>query len=410
MRTKRMKLLPLAAALAMVGATAQATEGFSYGGYFRAGPGLSTKDHDRTCYQAPGADWKYRLGNECDYYGELGFNYGIGKDSGPNFAVHWMPNFYTGGVSDAASLGGGPAQTVKTEQLYAEGKNLDIAPNTTFWAGTRFYGRSDVHIVDTFFVNMSGTGGGADIGLGGATLGLALFRSDTGSLATSGGASSTGQPGTRVNVDLRDLSIGGPNKLRFTGTYTKGDFTGGTSGYAGSVQWNMDIPAIGGGNVLWVQASSGSAYANQGFGGLTDPSSVKTQRIVESPQWQIGNFGGQGIIAYTEHKSTAGTTKYGSLGARGSFAMTTNFKLLAEIGYDNVKPAGGGATVNMTKFTFAPTVSPDVGFWARPEIRLYVTYGTWNGAANAASGATGYADLGNKKSQTSFGIQTEAWW
>src|SRR5262249_24229696 len=135
MRTKRMKLLPLAAALAMVGATAHAagyTDGFSYGGYFRAGPGFSTKNLDRTCYQAPGADWKYRLGNECDYYGELGLNYGIGKDNGPNFAVHWMPNFYTGGVSDAASLGGGPAQTVKTEQLYAEASNMDFAPGTTF--------------------------------------------------------------------------------------------------------------------------------------------------------------------------------------------------------------------------------------------------------------------------------------
>ena len=141
MRTKTIKLLPLAAALALLGATAaQATEGFSYSGYFRDGVGFSKKNHDRTCFQAPGADWKYRLGNECDYYGELGLNYGIGKDTDPNFQVHWMPNFFTGGVSDAASVGGGPAQTVKTEQLYGEAKNMDFAPNTTFGSHNSSFG------------------------------------------------------------------------------------------------------------------------------------------------------------------------------------------------------------------------------------------------------------------------------
>jgi len=425
MRTKTMKLLPLVGALALMGATAaQATEGFSYGGYFRDGVAVGKKNHNRTCFQAPGADWKYRLGNECDYYGELGLNYGLGKDDGPNFQVHWMPNFFTGGVSDAASLGGGPAQTVKTEQLYGEAKNMDFAPNTTFWAGTRFYGRADVHIVDTFFVNMSGTGGGADINLGGPVLGVALFRSDSsttafgGFPATSGGNSSTGAPGTRINVDLRMLPIAPGNTLRFTGAYTKGDFDAahspnglaGTTGYGASVQWDLDLPAPGLKNTVWIQTSQGSAGANQGFGGLTDPSSIKTNRIVESPQWQIGNFGGQAIVAYTQHKSPVGTTKYTSVGGRGSFAITNNFKFLAEAGYDNVKPAGGGSSTNMTKITLAPTVGFDKGFWARPEIRFYVTYGKWNNATNAASGVTGYGDLGNVTSATTAGIQFEGWW
>ena len=353
MRTKPMKLLPLAAALALVGTTASATEGFSYNGYFRAGPGAGYGNHDRTCFQAPGADWKYRLGNECDYYGEFGLNYGMGKDDGPNFQLHWMPNYYTGGVSDAASLGGGPAQTVKTEQAYVEARGMDFMPNTTFWAGTRFYGRRDVHIVDTFFVNMSGTGGGADFGLGGKpdtaasgpTLGVAYFRSDSSTTAFGGfpttvsnGASSTGAPGSRLNIDFRDLTIFPNNRLRFTGVYTRGDFNAahspnglkGTDGWGGSVQWNWDLPSIGGGNVLWVQYAQGSAYANMGFGGLTDPSSTKTQRIIESVTWQVGNLGGQAILGYTEHKFAAGKTKYISMGGRASWAFTNNFKLVGE--------------------------------------------------------------------------------
>jgi maltoporin len=428
-----MKLLPLAAALALVASSAGATEGFSYGGYFRAGPGYSNSNHDRTCFQAPGADWKYRLGNECDYYGEFGLNYGIGKDDGPNMQLHWMPNFYTGGVSDAASLGGGPAQTVKTEQMYIEARNMDFMPNATFWAGTRFYGRADVHIVDTFFVNMSGTGGGIDIGLGGKpdtaatgpTLGVAFFRSDnnnnTGSngfpTTVSSGASSVGTPGSRINVDFRDLTIFPGSRLRFTGVYTKGDFNvsaltpvGGTDGFGGSVQWNWDIPSIGGSNVVWVQYAQGSAYANMGFGGLTDPSSTKTQRIIESVTWQLGNFGGQGIIGYTEHKSTAGSVKYTSLGGRGSWAFTNNFKLVGELGYDKVNQVSGLPNTDMWKLTVAPTVAFDRGFWARPEIRLYGTYGSWNDGANTASGPTGYGDLGNKKNAFTYGIQGEVWW
>jgi maltoporin len=289
-----------------------------------------------------------------------------------------------------------------------------------------------VHIVDTFFVNMTGTGGGADIGLGGKpdakdasgpTLGIAFFRSDSstaafgGFPATSGGNSSTGAPGSRINVDLRDLTVAPNNKLRFTGAYTKGDFDAahspnglaGTNGWAGSVQWNFDIPAIGGGNVMWLQYSQGSAFANGGFGGLTDPSSTKTERIIESVQWQVGNFGGQGILGYTQHKSTAGTLKYTSIGGRGSWAFTNNFKLVGEAGYDKVNAAVGPNT-NMFKLTVAPTVAFDKGFWARPEIRLYGTYGTWNDGANQASGPTGYADLNNAKNAFTYGIQIEAWW
>ena len=78
-------------------------------------------------------------------------------------------------------------------QIYAEGKGFDIAPNQTFWIGKRFYGRADVHMDDTFFVNMSGTGAGMDgIDLGLGSLNVAVFRQ---------GDDDT-NPGSRLNLDL----------------------------------------------------------------------------------------------------------------------------------------------------------------------------------------------------------------
>ena len=40
----------------------------------RAGPGATSKNANRACYGLSGADFKYRLGNECDFYGEFLFS------------------------------------------------------------------------------------------------------------------------------------------------------------------------------------------------------------------------------------------------------------------------------------------------------------------------------------------------
>ena len=55
-------------------------------------------------------------------------------------------------------------------------------------------------------------------------------------------------------------------------------------------------------------------------------------------------------------------------------------------------------------------LAADRGFWARPEMRFYVTHARWNEAANAAAagGLTGFGD--GKTSGTSYGVQAEVWW
>src|SRR5262249_10062497 len=46
---------------------------FEFHGYFRSGYGLNSKGGSQVAFQAPGADAKYRLGNEAETYGEFIF-------------------------------------------------------------------------------------------------------------------------------------------------------------------------------------------------------------------------------------------------------------------------------------------------------------------------------------------------
>ena len=147
------KLATIAAAMGLLGATsAQAVD---WGGYFRTGPGAAKKDDARACYGLSGAGMKYRLGNECDFYGEFLLSQGF-KSDGVEYKAALMTNLYNGDSSDTG------AASVGINQMYVEGKGYDIAPDVNFWIGKRFYGRADVHITDTFFINLSGVGAGAD--------------------------------------------------------------------------------------------------------------------------------------------------------------------------------------------------------------------------------------------------------
>src|SRR5688500_3354942 len=48
-----------------------------FGAYFRAGVGLNSAGGPETCVNNPGASTlsEFRLGNECDLYGEMTFNF-----------------------------------------------------------------------------------------------------------------------------------------------------------------------------------------------------------------------------------------------------------------------------------------------------------------------------------------------
>jgi maltoporin len=385
----------IAAAAAALSTPALAVE---WGGYFRAGPGATKKDVSRACYGLSGPGLKYRLGNECDFYGEFLLSQGIQKD-GVEYKARLMTNLWNGATDTGdAKLG--------INQMVVEGKGYDIAPNSTFWIGKRRYGRADVHIVDTFYVDMSGVGAGADniADLGSGKLNLAWFRTDA----------EANRSGNRLNVDLHGIAVNPGGKLRVTGTVTDGSFTGGKSGFGLSLQHNQDnVFGLDGSNTLWLQYAQGSAGLDQNFGNLAAPSGSKSLRIVESLTWQLGALGGQAQAMWQNHRDgpTGLKTNSGTIGGRVSYALSKHLKLLAEAGYSQKKP-DGSATQKLAKLTFGPALSTGPGFWNRPELRLYVTSAKWNQAANAAAsanGVIGVAGEGNKTNGTSFGAQVEIW-
>jgi maltoporin len=380
-----------AALVLALGAAGQA-QALDYTGYFRAGPGLTSGDAARACYALAGgsAGLKYRLGNECDFYGEFQFAQGFKKD-GIEYRATLMVNHYTGATDTS---GNGPG----IEQMFAEAKGFDIAPDATFWIGKERGRRGDVHIVDTFFVEMAGVGAGfKGQPLGAGKLGVAFYKTD-------GGAA---RPGNRLNVEYVGLPTGADGALNIFATATKGDFAGGKSGLGLSLRHDQGkLFGTSLSNTLFLQFAQGSAGLNANFGDLTAGSKAKSWRIVESINGQSGALGGQAMLLLASETNAVGVkTDSATLGGRLSYGVTKHFKLVTEAAVSQVKPEGA-ATARLTKLTIAPTLSIDNGFWSRPEFRLYVTSAKWN---TAAGNVTGQAAFANKTAGTSYGAQVE-WW
>ena len=391
----------LACMAGLVGAsTAHAVD---WTGYMRGGPAATTvSGESRQCYGLAGPGLKYRLGNECDFYGEFQLAQAV-KADGVDFNAVLMTNYYSPQTESNNNYG--------IEQAYVEMKGVDIAPQALFWMGKR-RDRDDVHIVDTFFVNMSGVGAGVEnIDVGFGKFGFAGYKTDSGAVRNDDGSLSTtahNNGGARLHAQLYDIAVNPDGKLRVVATYSKSDSQGGikgTNGFGLSAEHVQD-KFFGGGNHVWLQYAQGATNINQGFGNLTAATGNKTWRIVESPSWQIGAFGGQAIALYQHDEyDGGGSVKSMSIGGRGSYALTKNLKFLTEIGYSNRKP-DGGSSENLTKITIGPALSTGPDFWKRPELRLYVTYADFNKAA-ATDVANGLPT--NKTNGVSYGAQVEIW-
>ena len=387
-----------------------AAHAVDWSGYMRGGPAATTvSGESRQCYGLNGPGLKYRLGNECDFYGEFQLAQAI-KADGVDVNAVLMTNYYSPATeSDKSS---NPADNFGVEQAYVEMKGVDIAPQALFWMGKR-RDRDDVHIVDTFFTNMSGVGAGfTNVDTGFGKFGFSGYKSDSQNVHDGEPNGTNG--GARLHADFYDMPVNVDGKLRTTLTYSHGDSQGGikgTSGYGINVEHVQDkFLGLGGGNHLWVQYSQGSTGLNQSFSSFTAPSGSKSWRIVDGPTWQVGAFGGQGILLFQHDQFDNGaggttTVKSYSIGGRGSYAITNNLKWLTEIGFSERRP-DGAAQEHLTKVTLGPALTTGPDFWKRPELRLYVTYADFNQAA--ASDAANGLPFG-KTNGVSYGAQVEIW-
>jgi maltoporin len=392
-------------------------------GYFRMGYGASSEKGRMVCFQAPGALAKYRLGNECDQYGEFNFSAPmyVGGD-GSVATAYFMPAVYipSTNIGYAQGVSSPPGTTATGADwgfpiFYMDLKGVPWLSGGTVWTGRRYYKREDFHLMDFFYWNPSGLGGGIeDIDLGGMKLSYAAFVVE--GPGVSAGAGAPPLPpreffGVRNDFQLRAIPLypGGELEigLNLVVDYSDNDDT--HSGWGATVRHVQEM--LGGTNKLAIQYGQGGGT---GFGipdSLVLESGVSRLRIVDVLTIQpTAEFGGQLGVIYQRDDLDPGTQTWLSVGARGSYALSEHFKLILEAGHDNVKPEGGDAR-SLTKITFAPAISATQGFMTRPEFRLFYTFAAFNDAAREANvDSGGIYTATTKTSGSSFGIQAETWW
>ncbi|MDC8757789.1 maltoporin [Janthinobacterium fluminis] len=397
------KTLALAAALACCATTVHASDAEGeFHGYFRAGVGSNDKGGSQACYGLEGVP-KYRFGNECDLYGEFSYTKELAKSSnGASFVGTVMASIYSP-MSDV-----GEKDKLRLAQMMVEAKNLPFLNGATAWIGKRFYDRPDIHVLDFKYLHGDGVGGGiAGIAAGPGKFSYALFRNDINERVAA----------TRHSFIYDGIPVSAGGTLKLDATVIRGDQQDKAAdkvanGWSFSVVHKQD-KLLGGDNTLAVQYGSGSGIKMGGTDtGAT--SDIKRTRVFDNMIWQFTpEFSGSLVGLWQRDKANAGTTTWTSVGVRPVYALNENVKLIVDFGHDNVKPANGGAEQKLNKITFAPALSQGKGFWARPELRAFVTYAKWNDAAQRAatpgSALSSTGVFGGKTNGMSYGLQVESW-
>jgi maltoporin len=414
-----MRHLRAAWAVAALLAYATPAVAVDFFGYFRDGLGTNNKGGGQACFGAGqiGMDYKLRLGNECDNYGEWGLQQSVYKDAdGVEFTVGVMFNY-----DQDVATSNGTAVPFGIQQNYVKAKFPQWA-GAQVWAGKQYYRRENVDMIDFFYLNTSDTGFGVeDVDLGFGKLAasvfsvkapsqwdLAFFRPDVRLYGIAV------NPGGTLEVDANLLTIS-----RHSGQAETAD-EGKTSFWITAEHHQEGI--LGGWNTAVVQwangPNAGMGPGTPGFG--LNPLNKNNQqfRVLDqlllqpTMQFQILVGGMLQLKTYGDPAGDQKATQYGIF-TRPVFYVSDYFKLQGDLGYQYNKPEHQDALA-LVKATFAPTLTPKIGsgggFFVRPEIRLFVTYGGWNDAvATAHPASQNGVDFGSDKSGVAYGMSVETW-
>jgi maltoporin len=416
----------LAIAVAALGLAANSTSAVELHGYFRSGIGGNSNGGQQQCFGAPGNWYKFRLGNECETYGELEFREQLYKDkSGVEFNYVGMLNYVTSASADGENLTGSNSIGLRQNWI---GATLPQLGGVTFWGGKRYYYRNDIHIIDFFYWDVSGPGAGVEnMDLGFGKLAVAVFQSKP----TTDARQQIWRPDARIMgipVGFGQLDLG--VSLFWTSDQTTAKYGPNEQKYSPWVTVQHVLPGfLGGFNKLAFQYATGSAAAMNNSPNQGAPSGDRTWRVVEHMVWNVSpQLSGSAVFTYEDRKregsDIGGHHKAWGIGARPEYHFNDYFMLAVDAGYTQVKPKSGNTdAINLFKLTVAPTLMPAAGpggaFFTRPELRLFATWANWNKAAQNAgifsqnACNTGGTSTGAFKCDTNgltFGAQVEAWW
>lgn len=431
------KQVPLAIAIAAGILSAQAGA-VDFKGYARSGIGWTGSGGEQQCFQATGAQSKYRLGNECETYAELKLGQEVWKEGDKSFYFDTNVAYSVSQQNDWESTS--PA----FREANVQGKNLiDALPGSTIWAGKRFYQRHDVHMIDFYYWDISGPGAGIEnIDLGFGKLSLAATRSsEAGGSGTFADRDALGNriydnlvPNDVFDVRLAQMEINPGGTLEFGVDYGHTNLPDDYSLAPGASKDGWMFTAehtqsmLKGFNKFVLQYATDSMTSNGK--GRPEGGSINNNgdmwRVLDHGAISLGDSWDLMYVGMYQdiNLDNNNGTKWWTVGVRPMYKWTPIMSTLLEVGYDNVKSQKTDDTNSQYKITLAQQWQAGDSIWSRPAIRVFATYAKWDekwGYANSDSGAdydsgVAYSDTSAKtfsrgdSDEWTFGAQMEIWW
>lgn len=407
---------------------------FEFHGYIRSGYGVNSVGGEQVAFEAPGAEAKYRLGNEAETYGELIFvNNWVNPDHNSEkawFRSEFMIEANTSNSENYGPVGNsvGADQFRFREAFVQAGNVFESQPGAKFWAGERYYRRQHVDSDDFYPLDMSGYGGGVedlDIRIG--KMAVAFLNGARPDVVTENGNLA------KSNIDVRLYGLKGPVGLWGVwfdyatskgGTITRATAPGVTSlttiptsdGYAFGFK-HEQLEWHGGYNTFMIQYGTGAAsnFSNPG-NGTTIPKPTPyidfsrqflfTEQLVLQPN---DKFALMPIFVYQRTKDgnpQHDWVQWASFGVRPEVFFTKHVSLTGDCGFDHTH-LPGSYDGWLRKCTIAPQIGPDRKFFGRPILRAFLTYANWS---DGFRGLVGGVPFQNRTSGLTYGVQAEHWW
>jgi maltoporin len=392
---------------------------FEFHGYFRSGYGLNSAGGQQVAFQAPGAEAKYRLGNEAETYAELIFvNNWVNPEHSSDKAwmrTEFMIEANTTNSANYANFpnGIGNDQFRFREAFIQAGNVMESQPDAKFWAGERYYRRQHIDINDFYPLDMSGYGAGVeDVNVGIGKMAVAFLSGARPDIITSNGSLA------KSNVDVRFYDLHGPAGL-WAGWFDYAFSKGGnaptgtvptTDGYAFGFR-HQRLEWHGGYHALSIQYGTGAA---SNFSTTIDdptPFLQSTRRFLVTEQvvFQANDkFAVMPIFVYQRAKDgnpQHDWNQWVSFGARPEVFFTKHISLAFEAGIDHTN-SPGQYDGWLRKITIAPQIGAGRKFFSRPVLRAFLTYANWSDGFRGFVGGTPYL---NRTDGLTYGIQAETW-
>lgn len=389
---------------------------FEFHGYLRSGFGVNSNGGQQVAFQAPGAGAKYRLGNEADTYAEMIFANNWVKDKtgdSPWFKTEVLITAMTENLTNFDAT-----NKFLFREAFAQGGNLFTGrfKPVTVWAGQRYYRRHQIYTNDFWLLDMSGYGGGfEDMPLGKGKFAFAYLGAAQGTQVND-----VGRRAER-NFDFRYYGVkflGGESMFWYNyarDTPVTSDSKTAIRGNGSAVGFQHVVNEVAGGyQKFTVQYGTGAA-ANFSTNPV-DPAYLQykprtlliTDHLLLEPTSKFSIM--PSFVARIIDSGTVPfSQKWVVVGAQPVWYYHDHMSLAFDVGFDWVsnpdpaKPFSGW----LRKFTVAQQFGAQRGFFSRPLLRVFLTYGNWS---EAFRGLVGGAPFINSRSGFTAGVQAEHWW